>query len=498
MPSLALLWAYASVLLAGALLWTGVLAARRTLLRRTPAAPGAGSACDAAGGADADAAGPPGRAGLLARVLLLGPLGITLSMLALHLAGLRFSLAAICVPWWLAALVFRRELWATLKPAAACRSVPRRVLLVLAGGLFALALVVGLRTPVYSGDGLDNVALAARVFETSGSFDFELLARLPGVGGTSYPPLVAANEALVFMASGEQRARDIKPLFALAWLAYLLLVIELAFRHLPPRHAWLAALPFLTLPLAGSHAVIGYTDLHLTALLLLLCLELRDPVALALVAGACALTKNEGLVVAGASGLMLLLPGPWLRSGARSSARTLAVALCLLIPLASAWPLLKAWHGLHSVHMQAGGELSLGELLPRLSNIARAFGARLISSGQARYSVHAPLALLTAGLALAAARARGCGALLCWLGVFVAHVGLYAAVLVRHPLGSDWQLNVAAGRLMLHTTPWLLLLLLLSLKRLSAGRLTESAGPVRDTVCGSPTTSLGRPRRAIR
>ncbi|MGQ0553997.1 MAG: hypothetical protein ACT4PU_12360 [Planctomycetota bacterium] len=415
----------------------------------------------------------------LSRALLLGPLGITLQMLLLHAIDSPFELTAIVTPWWLAgaaaagtALARRRR--NSDQPALQARAgaearaggqarfamgLPQRAALLLTVLLFLLALGQGLLLPVHTGDALLNFAQNARVFETHGNLAPEALAQLALPGHTEYPPLVALNETLLFFAGGPARALAIKPFFALAGWALLLLIVEACFSVLRGwRGAAVAALACCT-PFFASQATEGYADLRLAAGVLLLALTARESNLLlfVLAGAACAFTKFEGLAVAlVAVPVMFWLP-----------LRRRALGATALLGLALIWP---AWLSQQSLGTPplAGSEWhDLGGALVRLPLAARDLAALMLgsdSAGHLSFGLFWPLCLaaVLAGLLRRDVSTRRRLALAAL--PLLLHLGLYAAVFALSPAELGWHLQTAGGRLLLHTTPWALLLALAALR----------------------------------
>ena len=139
----------------------------------------------------------PARLERLAQALLLGPAAIALQMMLLSLLSIPFSLPVVLGPWWLAAaVVWRRSRRAAGPMAAVAPAVPSRagarataVLVSLALLLFAVLVWIGLRTPVFDSDPLNNFAFPARLFETHRSLAGDVIADLRAVGHLEYPPL---------------------------------------------------------------------------------------------------------------------------------------------------------------------------------------------------------------------------------------------------------------------------------------------------------------------
>jgi len=433
----------------------------------------------------------------LSRALLLGPAALAVQMLLLDAAGVRFSLPAVLAPWWFAIAVMtaaaaRRRgsrppsgaapglqapsaATVTRETGASGSSRLRLAVLGLAGVLALISFSQGLLLPVHTTDAMHNFAIVARVFETHGSLAPGALAELQFAGHTDYPPLVPLNEALLFLAAGDARALAIKPFFALAHLALLLLVAEACFRALPPRRAAaLAAFAMLT-PFFGMQATEGYADLRLAASTLLLALagwqlqrapSARRAVLFAACAASCALTKFEGLAIAlAAAPLPLLLAARSARS-ARSAGstghgatwRAALTATALLLALSLAWPA-------HLATREAGGAPLAGAEWHDVSRAAERWPG----------AVRGLLALMVSpdgngnpswGLLWIVAGALGAWALLTvgrrralapWLALFAAHFALYATVLALSPSELDWHVNTAGPRLLLHLVPWALL-----------------------------------------
>ncbi len=409
----------------------------------------------------------------VSRMLLFGAAGISVQLFAYHVAGIPFRLAWIAVPWWGALGIVRRR---ALAPRPAPRATPphERRLVLVALVLFAGVTAVGLRLPVYGSDALHNFAIPARVFETHRSFAPDVLKELNPLGsGKTYPPLVAANEALVFLSVGDVgcQARWIKPLFSFAWLAYALLIVEVFARSATRRWAVLAALVFMLSPEAFLLATQGYADLHLTAFVLLAALEgcrfLTAPTRLAavrfaLAAGGAALAKNEGIAVAAGSALLVAAAA----IGRRVPPRPALLCIATTSILALAWPALLRSHGVHSVHVGEPFRLDLDRIADGMTMVLEHFGTTAIrSSFEGAVSIGLPLALAFAFAALVMGRGRravfGC------LGALLLHVLVYTAVLLQHPRNMAWQLNQAGERLIFHTTPWWALLFAAALAALA-------------------------------
>ncbi|HZM00941.1 MAG TPA: hypothetical protein VFD43_11895 [Planctomycetota bacterium] len=406
------------------------------------------------------------------RALLLGPALIALQMLALNALGLAFGLGPILLPWWILALLAgvarrARSHPPGSSPAPAGVPVPLRSILLLVGLLFGAALVAGLWMPVHTGDAMNQFALNARIFETHGSLAPEALKSLAIAGHVEYPPLVSLNEALLFLAGGPSRALVIKPFFALAFLAWMLLVVETCFALLPAGAAAFLALVALLAPAAALAATDGYADLRLAATVLLLGLAgrglwlrpgLRRLLLFLLCAVACALTKLEGVAVGIAAAA---LPVAMTLRG-RLRAATSAPVVLALLALVLAWPLYAHLHGLGQIALVHEKWHGAAGRLPRLPEV---LGTMLLMAVDVGLTVRhwglywlVALALALWSLRDRARRPAVALALLCG----AAHLLLYATVLAVTPADLEWHVTTAAPRLLLHVAPWALLAAALS------------------------------------
>jgi hypothetical protein len=422
--------------------------------------------------------------GRLARALLLGPTALAVQMLLLDALGLRFSLALLLAPWWLAGgwLEWQRRrqragAGATIRavPVPAPGGAWRAGALGLALLLFALTLAGGLQRPVHTTDAMNNFALVARVYATQGSLAPEAVKALTVQGHVDYPPLVALNEAALFLAGSEDPGLAIKPFFALGLLALLLLVIEACFAALRPRTAAMAAAFTMLLPLPALMAIDGYPDVLLCAAVLLLALQGRELLAApSLRAGllyascvaCCGLLKFEGLALALPAALL-----PWLAclrskrdagEGLRAGAATAAVALALLLCLI--WPLHLARHSLGHPPGVGAAWHDLPRALERWPGVARAMLMLTAASemeGGWVWGLFWPVAvaLLLAGLLQRETRR----AVALPAALLLVHLAFYVTVLALSPFDLEWHVGTAGPRFLMHVEPWALLAALAAL-----------------------------------
>ena len=398
----------------------------------------------------------------LPRALLIGPLLLALEMLLLSALGVPLSLPVVLLPWWAgAALLLRRR-----RPAPAVPEVSGRAhlaALALATALGATALASGLAQPLVSGDGMTNAALSARVFETQRAVDLDAVERLRAEVNSRYPPLLALNEALLFLAAGDERVWLVKPYFALMLLALLLLLVEACFTRLPPERALPAALLLLLTPVLAAGGTTGYLDELFAAEVLLLALcadELRlaptrrHALLLAAAGAACALTKPHGVLPA-------LLAVAWLAvlvARRRLAPRDAIPAVAALLALALVWPAHLAGHTLRSP----------AALIPDFSDPVAALGRTLQALGYGltivlpldaeRFHVWGLTWLV--GLPLAAvalARRATRWHVAPWLVAGAVQFVAGAVVVAVLPLDFEWALGTGTGRWMIHLLPWLVL-----------------------------------------
>lgn len=429
---------------------------------------------------------PPGRSAWRdprrwSRALLIGPALIALQMLALDALGLRFHLGLILLPWWIPALLAwgarRTDRTGRLTPPDPGPPLPvaARCVLALVLLLFGVALVAGLWMPVHTGDAMNQFALNARVFETHGGLAPEALRSLAMPGHVEYPPLVSLNEALLFLAGGPARALVIKPFFALAFLAWMLLVVEACFALLPAALATLLALVALLAPAAALSATEGYADLRLAATVLLLGLAgralwlrpgRRRLLLFALCAVACALTKLEGIAVGLAAAALPAL----LAARRRLPAGETALVLLVMLALVLAWPTYAHVHELGQTALVGAEWHDAASGLARLPGVLGTMLLMMVDVGitERHWGV---FWLLTLALALWALRRPDrrpavSTALLCG----AAQLLLYASVLSLTPADLEWHVTTAAPRLLMHVAPWALLA-----AALSQGRAVDPA-----------------------
>ena len=410
----------------------------------------------------------------VAQSLLLGPAALAAQMILFSLAGIPFSLGAILAPWW-GALLLRRLMrrrgpvgvgCEPAQPAGAARGAAVALVaaaLVLWGGLLWL----GLRSPVYESDPMNNYALAARIFETHRGLAGDDIAGLRAVGHVEYPPLVALNEALVFMAAGEERLRTVLPFFALAWLAFQLLVIAVACSRLRPWLAVPVASIALLVPELYGLGTVGLADLRLSACVLLLGLEARrlirapggaTAVRLAAAAAACALTKNEGMVVAAVATLPLL----WLVVRRRLGARAGLASIALVVAAATVWVGYLAAHGARGGYWSpaAVGE-SEGVAARLAAAIAGFWGFACASLPSPFYGVLWPAAAAATLAGLIGGRSRR--ETLATLAALLAHLGLYSLLLAVISQPVEWSVVTSAVRMLDHAVAWPVLLIVVAL-----------------------------------
>ncbi len=396
----------------------------------------------------------------LPRALLLGPLVLTLQMLACDAAGVPLRLPALLLPWWaLAGLAAWRRRG---RPAAEREPLGPAHLaaLGLAFALGGLALGAGLLQPLRAGDPLTNAALSGRVAATLGSLDADRILALQAPVFASYPPLVAFNEAALFRAAGEGWARAAMPFFALAQLALLLLLVETCFERARPARALPLALLLLLAPTVATGGATGYFDERFAASVLLLGLTLSDlhrrpgaPRALlaAAAAVACALTKPQGLVVAAVAALLLAAS---LARG-RLPVRAALAALGLLAAGCALWPVFAHARGLDPPPELVPHWPGAASLAARMAE-ALTFAARqalpLDAAAWSAWGLAWPalLALGAVGLARRSTRALAGMALLAGALQLAGYVAMVACI----SIDFEWSLATGLGRWLLHLLPW--------------------------------------------
>jgi hypothetical protein len=419
----------------------------------------------------------PSPAGVVGRALLVGPAVLALQMMLMHVAGVPFSIRWTLGPWLLVALWRHRDLRrAFAGPSGGWAGLG---LSLFAMGLFVVTVVAGLREPIYAADVIRNFALMGRVFETHGSLAPEALKALTTGGHIEYPPLMALNESLVFRVAGDERAWLVKPFFALASLAWLLLVTDLFTSAWPPRLAVPGALLAMGVPSVAWGGMSGMADPRLMVSVLLLGMEARALLAGPSTATAArfgayavvaALTKNEGVALAAVS--VVVLAG--LGRGGVVPVRSRAAILVAVLAGGGLWQVFKAVHGIEERYLGPLQEaFSLGDL-SRLGVVLGHFHEVHVAPLLTLKSWPLVPAVVVIGWGLATRGVRGRVSL--WLAVLAAHVALYALVFAFTPKPLDWHLTTAARRLLTHTTPWVVLMLVDALAVFGSGASPVSSG----------------------
>ena len=264
-------------------------------------------------------AGEVGWPGRVAAVLLLGPGAIALQMLIYTALGVAFGVVPVLALWW----VVCAWMWwqrpgrvdvAAPAPAAALATsggVGHGVTAALAVGTVLIAYAVRAPLPVHDFDTINNFAVLGKLYAAHGGIP--PAGTLVDPGHIDYPPLVAFNEALLFLADADRAPWTVRPLFAMAHLALALLALEVLWLRSAPWRSGCAALLVLAAPEVLDKVGGGVADGRLTATVLLVALQgsqlaCGSPGAvgrLVVAAGLCALTKNEGVAVA--VGVLLVL-----------------------------------------------------------------------------------------------------------------------------------------------------------------------------------------------
>jgi len=393
----------------------------------------------------------------VARALVLGPMAVAVQCVVYSLVAVPWNLALVLVPWWLAgvAIVTRRGIRWSPQP----RSHAERALFAGIGIVFALSVWFGLSLPMIAGDAVANFAVFGKLLAVHGGLSADVLQSVKMPGHPEYPPLIAINEALVFRAAAPNGETAIRLFFSFAWLAFAFLTFE-AFRELERTLAVLLTALVVATPLLWEFGHNGYADLRLTASGLLLLLECRRwlsrhdrraALGVALAAAACALTKNEGMMLAGAALAFLLVTG--FRSRSLIAA---APAALVMVVLGGLWPAWKLTHGIAEPFLAGAAEqgVDIGRV-PRIVGFFLADMFRSQAHGSLSWGVLWPLG----GVAIVV-----CGVLRdrrVWPYVigFAAHLGVYTAAFVVTPHPLEWHLATAAPRLLLHTLPWLIFVL---------------------------------------
>ncbi len=404
--------------------------------------------------------------GALAAALVLGPAALAMLMLAYGVVGIPFGLGPVLAPWWVAAWWQRRRLARLLGTAARASSGSDRALCVLTLVAAAAVASISLRVPLHTSDAVHVYGTTARFFETERGPALDAMASTTTFGWHSrdYPPLLAFNEALVFLAAGDRRAALVKPLFVMPWAAWILGVWAIARRLRPRAAGYGVTLLFAAVPAAVPLAESGYADLFLVAGLLCLANEIRrqlstpaasgDAWRLMAWAAALGLTKDEGVVAAVAVAV-------WLTLGVIRRTRPAHVLwpVGVLLLIVCTWPLLCALHAVGAGRLSSSAPLERLAALPDVvSHLLTGMALPVTAAGRLpALHVIAALVLATLGLGRRCPQAVG-RRILCWEALLLGHAALYTGVILLNHIDPVWQVTVSGQRLAFHFTPWLLLL----------------------------------------
>ncbi|MEW6747256.1 MAG: hypothetical protein AB1486_31375 [Planctomycetota bacterium] len=428
------------------------------------------------------------RVGLAARSFLLGTGALAYQAFLWSLAGLPVSLEALLPVWWVAVAV----LWCRRRRARSVRSPP--IASTLADRLFwlvvlvlvILALTTALLRPIHTADAANIYGLAARAIAARHELSAGVLHSLQTAGHVEYPPLVALNEALLFMAAGTLAMRLALVLFVFFFASFAVLVHELARELLRPGWAALVSLVLVLSPEVLLYAWRGYADLPLAALFAAAILHGRrafvagtpgDAVAAAVFLGFASFTKNEGLAAA-LLGMGVLLV--WALASRRT--RVLVGAVLLLLALVAPWPIFRTVHHLEVVDL-AGSSLGnlidepsrMAVVLSELAGIALRRGLRGDFMWGAFWFVVAGVGLAVVVINMRHPSRLGRQLVLPALPLIV-QLAVYVTVLAVTGNDLRWQLETALSRLVLHTTPAALLLLASGFASVSKAALTGCGG----------------------
>jgi len=389
----------------------------------------------------------------LAQALVLGPAALAAEMLVLGYLDVPLSLPAVLGPWWigwLAARIRRRARPPLLATAGRRPCRWRSLALVLASVPVLVVVVRGASIPVYHGDAVLNFALPARLFASHGRLAPEALSRIAEPVHPDQPPLIALNQALLFMAGPEPATHVVFLFSALALLALLWLGVEAAWLDRAPRRSFFLAVLWTQAPVLLVCAEGGYAEPRLAAALLLLLLSLRrGEHELAIAAAAAAgLTKLEGGAAAGLALLALLVYH--LRARPVPARRVLAVLAAGA--LVASWPIWCWWHDVmpslpFPLDTSPRPDPRLGVPLASLALVREMF----------THTGYEWLAPYGACWALAI----GCGLRACpWLLVgMAAHAAIYVVGMQLLTCDLTATLETTAGRYVIELTPWSVMML---------------------------------------
>jgi hypothetical protein len=415
------------------------------------------------------------------RVLLLGPLGLSLQFLLQVTFELPFGMTSVVWVWFgLGGVAVLQKIQKEERG-----SFPSQTgfLLLLGFLLFGLSLGKVLQEPIHEGDALTNFALPARVFAEAKGVDFAVLPSLGFFGHVEYPPLLAASEALVFQEAGDGAFLWNQLFGPLALLGFFFLLAGQWFGEdpLPGPYAWLALGIVFGTPLVLFLGFFATADLRLLAAFFLLGIEaqrkggMRKVMILMVLGLLCAMTKVEGLL--GALVVVFLI---W--RNRKEWGESLKEKLGFLgaglgtITLLFLWPALLMVHGISLFQSPSWGIGSerMGERLSSIKNFVANIPFRELPLDHPWLQLLGIEFIPVWGLVwvfvlylvlrfmvqrrktLRAHEGEEMGGV--FLSLFFLHIGLFFVVFFFTPREIQWHLNTAGDRFLLVTLAWPLLL----------------------------------------
>jgi hypothetical protein len=409
-----------------------------------------------------------------AAALPMGCVAVTVQMLTLSIAGVRWSLAALLIPWIVIASViaWRRPTW--MRQLLTWRfTLPRfdrYEIAALAGLVVSIVLVAGsspLALP--QSDGFNLYYFKANAFFTDGSVvpyykhAAEFLYSFP-----AHPPLIPLSVTWLYLFIGQVQERSTLLLWPALYVSLLGTLYALVRTRTSRKQAlwYVLFASFVAFGLRGEATGSGYTDMPLAVFLLLGagCLWLwvgYSRGAGALVAaggvflGAALLTKEEGLLdTMAALAAMLLLT--WNRSKFRWGVLWPGLgAGAIALAVASIWMAVRLAYRLPNLTVDLGAKLDfVGQrLLPAIT------GLGLRAAPQLMLAV-----IVIAGVILVRRRDPSFGQIFDRRFQFLAAMVLLMLAgdvlgLALAPLEIHYQVSVTASRLVMQAMPLILLAL---------------------------------------
>jgi hypothetical protein len=378
------------------------------------------------------------RAHALARLGLGAILGIAILGIGTMLGGLAGSAWAGAVVSMLAALGLSFSIRHSTDGVEGARPPIVPLLVVLAVGAFLM--IAAWSRPVSKFDGWAFWSLKAKAIATTGDFSSPIFTEPEyEYSHRDYPPLLPAWQALAYKASGDL-TNGAPTQFQLAWLWTAAGVALVALAGRRRTVTGFALLAWVLAPQVVEESLSGYADVPMALFLVLGVFALLRSERLglwpgAILIGAAAVTKGEGLVFAIAALVPLVVAAEY-----RKRALVAAGAIVLAF---GPWVAFTSSHGLTGdvtrPPLEAGHIDPDRDPIERVPTVVEELGYR--ATKVTDWGVLVPMSLVAAAAVRFRPRAVVAGAVLAF--------GAWVAVYLATPFEVDWHLATSADRVLI-------------------------------------------------